>query len=155
MSGLRIRALTAADVADIATWRYDGQWSVYDSDGPLDPSLGYWAVVVGGDGGDQLVGFGCVGEDARVPGLAAAPNVLDVGVGMRPDRVGQGGGAVFASAFLDFVAARQDGARFRVVVQEWNERSLRLVAGLGFTRTGSHQVGDTGYAVLERAIRPG
>ena len=151
MTALRVRPLTADDLTDIATWRYDGRWSAYDSHGPLDPDLGYWAVV----DGDVLVGFGCVGEDARVPGLAAVPGVLDVGVGMRPELVGQGGGARFASVFLDFVVAREAGERFRVVVQEWNERSLRLVAGLGFTRTGTHAVGDTGYAVLERPVRSG
>ena len=69
---LQIRDLTADDLADIATWTYDGPWSVYDSHGQLDPSLGYWAVVDGDDG--RLWGFACLGEDARVrPGSRAAP----------------------------------------------------------------------------------
>jgi RimJ/RimL family protein N-acetyltransferase len=98
------------------------------------------------------VGFGCLGEDARVPGLPVAADVVDVGVGRRPDLVGRGTGADFATAFLDFAASRTTAARFRVVVKDWNERSLRLVERLGFARTGSHPVGDERYVVLERRV---
>src|SRR5919112_1793756 len=150
---MRVRDLTPADLEDIAGWRYDDRWAVYDSDGPLDPGLGYWAVVddvPSGDGtAERLVGFGCLGEDARVPGLTEADGVLDVGVGMRPDLVGQGLGPDFATTVLDF--ARQRGAtRLRAVVQDWNTRSLRLVERLGFVRTGMHPVGDVTFVVVER-----
>ena len=149
---LRIRDLTADDLADIATWTYDGPWSVYNSRGPLDPSLGYWAVVDAEDG--RLWGFACLGEDARVPGLVEADGVLDVGVGMRPDLVGQGRGAEFAGVVLDLAETR-GALRLRAVVQDWNERSLRLLAGLGFVRAGTHPGGPVTYAVLERPVRPG
>ena len=152
----RVRGLTEDDLAEIEGWRYGGPWSVYDSDGRLDPGLGYWAVE--GDDG-RLAGFGCLGGDARVPGLTAAEGVADVGVGMRPDLVGRGSGARFASAFLDFAAGRVAADRFRVVVKDWNARSLRLVQRLGFAATGTHQVTREGvpetYVVLERAVRPG
>ena len=152
----RVRELTEDDLADIEGWRYEGAWSVYDSDGRLDPELGYWAVE--GDDG-RLAGFGCLGEDARVPGLACAEGVVDVGVGMRPDLVGRGSGVRFASAFLDFAAGRVTAHRFRVVVKDWNGRSLRLVERLGFAATGTHQVPGDGvmetYVVLERDVRPG
>jgi ribosomal-protein-alanine N-acetyltransferase len=152
----RVRDLTDDDLAEIEGWRYEGPWSVYDSDGRLDPDLGYWAVE-GADG--RLMGFGCLGADARVPGMAGAEGVVDVGVGMRPDLVGRGSGARFASAFLEFAAGRVTAPRFRVVVKDWNAHSLRLVQRLGFVRTGTHQVRRDGasevYVVLERPVRPG
>ena len=75
--------------------------------------------------------------------------MLDVGVGMRPDLVGQGRGPEFATTVLDF--ARDRGAtRLRAVVQEWNIRSLRLVERLGFVRVGTHDVGDVTFVVVER-----
>ena len=150
---LRVRDLTADDLADIATWAYDGRWSVYDSDGPLDPDLGYWAVVEATPHGERLVGFACLGEDARVPGLAERDGVLDVGVGLRPDRVGQGLGPTFAGTVLD-LAADRGARRVRAVVQDWNGRSLRVLARLGFQRTGTHAVGEVTYLVLERALSP-
>lgn len=148
---MRIRDLTPADLDDIETWAYEGAWSVYDSEGGrLDPGMGYWAVVDGDGEAERLVGFGCLGEDARVPGLPVVDGVLDVGVGMRPDLVGQGLGPAFASTVLDF--ARDRGAtRLRAVVQDWNTRSLRLVERLGFVRTGTHDVGDVTFVVVERS----
>jgi [ribosomal protein S18]-alanine N-acetyltransferase len=150
---MRVRDLTPADLDDIAGWRYEERWAVYDSDGPLDPGLGYWAVVddapVGDGRAERLVGFGCLGEDARVPGLAEVDGVLDVGVGMRPDLVGQGLGPEFATTVLDFAGAR-GATRLRAVVQDWNTRSLRLVERLGFVRTGTHPVGDVTFVVVER-----
>lgn len=146
---MRVRELTPADLDDIAGWRYDDRWAVYDSDGPLDPEMGYWAVVQLVADDERLVGFGCLGDDARVPGLPEAEGTLDVGVGMRPDLVGRGLGPEFATTVLDF--ARGHGAtRLRAVVQDWNTRSLRLVERLGFVRTGSHPVGDVTFVVVER-----
>ena len=63
---MRVRDLTPADLDDIAGWRYDDRWAVYDSDGPLDPELGYWAVVEGSRENERLVGFGCLGDDLGV-----------------------------------------------------------------------------------------
>ena len=148
---MRLRDLTDDDLAEIATWAYEGPWSVYDSEGPLDPSLGYWAVVEVQPGGERLVGFACVGEDARVPGLPAADGVVDVGVGMRPDLVGRGLGPELARTVLDFAATR-GGRRLRAVVQDWNARSLRLLDRLGFVRTGTHPVGEVTYVVVEREV---
>jgi RimJ/RimL family protein N-acetyltransferase len=156
----RVRDLTEDDLAEIERWRYVGPWSAYDSDGRLDPDLCYCAIE--GDDG-RLAGFGCLGADARVPGLGDAAGVLDVGVGMRPDLVGRGSGQRFAAAFLDFAAGHPglDGSvdRFRVVVKDWNARSLRLVERLGFVPTGTHVVVQDGatetYVVLERSVRPG
>jgi ribosomal-protein-alanine N-acetyltransferase len=146
---MRVRDLTPADLDDIAGWRYDDRWAVYDSDGPLDPELGYWAVVEGSRETERLVGFGCLGEDARVPGLPEADGVLDVGVGMRPDLVGQGRGPELATTVLDFAHAR-GATRLRAVVQDWNIRSLRLVERLGFVRVGTHDVGEVTFVVVER-----
>jgi RimJ/RimL family protein N-acetyltransferase len=146
---MRVRDLTPADLDDIAGWRYDDRWAVYDSDGPLDPELGYWAVVEGSRENERLVGFGCLGEDARVPGLPEADGVLDVGVGMRPDLVGHGRGPELATTVLEFAYAR-GATRLRAVVQDWNIRSLRLVERLGFVRVGTHDVGDVTFVVVER-----
>ena len=146
---MRVRDLTPADLDDIAGWRYDDRWAVYDSDGPLDPELGYWAVVEGSRENERLVGFGCLGDDARVLGLPEADGVLDVGVGMRPDLVGQGRGPEFAATVIDFAHAR-GATRLRAVVQDWNIRSLRLVERLEFVRVGTHDVGEVTFVVAER-----
>jgi [ribosomal protein S18]-alanine N-acetyltransferase len=142
-----LRPLTVADGELMAHWRYPAPWSVYDVGGPIDPAESYWTVL---DGHGDVVGLACFGVEARVPGLGERTGVLDVGVGMRPELVGQGRGRAFAEAVLAHGHAVTGIGRLRAVVQDWNARSRRLFAGLGFEEVGTHAVGDVTYVVYER-----
>ncbi|MEU4842310.1 GNAT family N-acetyltransferase [Nocardia testacea] len=135
---LVVRPWTPDDARRVAAWRYDGPWAVYDpaGDEPLDAADGYRAVVGAAD--DLLVGFYCTGAQARVPGLTAAPGVIDLGAGMDPAWVGRGHGASFGRAVLADVRRDHSTARMRAVVQHWNTRSRRLLRTLGFLESGRH-----------------
>jgi ribosomal-protein-alanine N-acetyltransferase len=145
--GLVVRPLTSAHTEDISSWQYDGPWRIYDStpDGAITAESGYQAVADSGT--DALVGYICLGAEARVPGLGAEPGVLDVGAGMRPDLVGSRVGTEFGATVLGHIAALAGEARLRAVVQSWNERSLRLCAGLGFQPVGTHTCVQDGHEV--------
>jgi RimJ/RimL family protein N-acetyltransferase len=142
-----VRPLTPEQGEEMARWAYPGPWAVYDVTGPIDPAEGFWAVV---DDSGEVAGFACFGVEARVPGLAERAGVLDVGVGMRPELTGQGLGPEFARAVLEHGREVSGASRLRAVVQDWNERSRRLLLGLGFTETGEHHVGEVRYVVYER-----
>jgi RimJ/RimL family protein N-acetyltransferase len=153
-----VRSLERPDAEAIAAWRYEGPWRAYDSrpdDGLLSAADGYYAVA---DEAGSLVGYLCLGQEARVPGLAADENVIDIGVGMRPDLVGHGLGRVFGAAVLDYVSGRYGDRPLRAVVQSWNERSLRLTRRLGFREDGTHRCIQDGrevsYTVLVRRPSP-
>lgn len=142
--------LTEEQAKQTATWAYQGPWSVYDGTGePMDPTDDFWAVL---DEAGEMAGFACFGVEARVPGLAERAGVLDVGVGMHPDKVGRGRGREFATAALAHGARRPGVGTLRVVVQDWNERSRRLVAGLGFAEVGMHEAAGATYVVFERGV---
>jgi hypothetical protein len=83
---VRARELTVDEAERPLDWRYPGRYATYDARGPLGGDRGFFAVEDEGD----LVGFGCVGAEARVPGVEEEPGTIDVGYGMRPDLVGQG-----------------------------------------------------------------
>jgi [ribosomal protein S18]-alanine N-acetyltransferase len=144
---MSIRPLQRSDAEAAASWAYQGPWSIYDprpGDAPISAEAGYDAVV---DDDGTLVGYVCVGQEARVPGLAEADGVLDIGVGMRPDLVGQGLGRAFGTVALEYLREQYGDRPLRAVVQSWNERSLRLARNLGFRDTGTHRCVQDGHEV--------
>ena len=129
---MRARELTADEAERPLGWRYEGRYATYDARGPLGSDRGFFAVEDEGD----LVGFGCVGVEARVPGVEEEPGTVDVGYGMRPDLVGHGRGRLFVGAVLDYVTERHPAARLRMSILEWNGRSRRVAEEHGFRVTG-------------------
>lgn len=132
---------------EVATWTYFDEWSVYNSSPDSDlftTETGYLAVV----GSEKsLVGFACSGVEARVPGLIERVDALDVGFGMNPVFVGQGLGAEFGAAVMNYFQESTEANHLRVVVQSWNERSLTLARNLGFEEIGIHECDQNGSLV--------
>jgi RimJ/RimL family protein N-acetyltransferase len=83
----------------------------------------------------DLIGYCCFGSDARVPGgdySQTEPEVLDIGVGLRPDLTGRGLGREFVKTILDFANLCFQPAYFRVAVAAFNQRSRKTFQKLGF-----------------------
>jgi RimJ/RimL family protein N-acetyltransferase len=137
----RLSPLAERDADEILTWSYSGELAVYSfaSDSPaerdaerrdlLDPANAYHAVR---DDGGELVGFCCFGPDARVPGGDYRESALDLGLGLRPDLVGQGLGTPFVQAILEFARREWSPPRFRLTVAAFNRRAMRVYERAGF-----------------------
>ncbi len=150
-SDLLVRPMTADEAELIATWHYDGEWSVYDLASPqplLDDLTSYYSVV----GDEKLIGFCCNGSSARVPGMSDESAILDIGIGMDPTQVGCGHGSVFGQAVLNYLSANHPDRTLRAVVQDWNERSLRFVRRLGFVDAGELTVVQDDRRIAYRVV---
>lgn len=144
--------MTVDEAADVATWRYRGDWSVYDLSTPqpiIDNLASYLSVA----SADELVGFCCTGIEARVSGIDEDPAILDVGMGMHPNLVGCGNGARFGETVFEYLDECHPGVTLRAVVQSWNERSLRLTHRLGFKDAGELVVVQGGRPVTYRVVQ--
>lgn len=147
---LGIRAFSAADARAVGSWQYPERYALYDVDEQaLLAELDHYRGVVDSDD-DALVGFYCTGPAARVAGLPVNDAVVDLGLGMRPDRVGRGDGATFGQAVLTHLANSAESRTKRVVVQSWNQRARRLACRLGFSETGVHVANDVEFIILIR-----
>lgn len=126
---MRARELTVEEAERPLGWRYPEPYATYDAEGPLGQGLGFFAVD---DEVGDLIGYGCVGAEARVPGVEEEPGTVDVGYGMRPDLIGQGRGREFVGAVLARAVEGDPSARLRMSILRWNDRSRRVAQAHGF-----------------------
>lgn len=141
---MRARELTPDEVARPLGWRYAEPYAIYDAEGPLRRELGFFAVE---DADGDFVGFGCVGQEARVPGVEEEAGTVDVGYGMRPDLTGRGLGREFVGAVLAHVDEEHPSALLRMSILRWNARSRRVAQAHGFRVVG--QAGEFDVLVRE------
>jgi ribosomal-protein-alanine N-acetyltransferase len=148
VSGFSFRELTRADAEEIAAWRYEPPYSVYDGGDPQRLlEFTYFAAI---DEEGELVGFCCFGEDARVSGLEEEPGVLDIGAGLRPDLTGIGLGGPFLREACRLGADLYSPFRFRLAVAAFNRRAQMVASALGFEREGMHETDEREFVVMGR-----
>jgi len=83
-------------------------------------------------------------------------DVVEVGIGLRPDLTGRGLGESFLRAQLDYARRTWRPATFRLFVTAWNERAIRLYGRLGFREVDRETrrfelVGEHEFLRMERA----
>jgi ribosomal-protein-alanine N-acetyltransferase len=129
----RIRDLSETDARAISAWHYEPPYDVYDMvedsadlESMLDPVRrpDVW-FAVDDEGTGELVGFA---------ELHRYGDLVEIGLGLRPDLTGRGLGASFTEAVMAFAHDRWHPARFGLDVLPWNERAIRAYELAGFTR---------------------
>jgi ribosomal-protein-alanine N-acetyltransferase len=136
----QIQPVTAKDAEELATWAYPPPYEIYNLSVDvipimLNPLRRYFSVK---DEDDQIAGYCCFGQEAKVMGGGyerSEPAVLDIGVGMHPDRVGKGEGSGFVEAILQYALQQYKTEKIRVTIAEFNKRSLKTFLSLGFEET--------------------
>jgi RimJ/RimL family protein N-acetyltransferase len=124
---VKIAPMTPDDFADYEQWHYQPPYDFYDSDQEpvLNPER-YFAVR---DDAGALIGF-----------LYFEPkdDVLEYGLGLRPDLTGKGLGLDFFRAGLEFGRAQYRPSLVRLFVAAFNERAIKVYERAGFRETGRH-----------------
>lgn len=131
----RIVPLLEAHARELLGWRYEGIYALYNAD---EADVGEWM-----DGGcfaclDQdgaLVGHFCFGPQGQVPTVEPdvyAADLLDIGLGLRPDLCGRGMGAAFVELGIAFARNAFGRENLRLTVAAFNERAIRVYKKCGF-----------------------
>ena len=155
----RFSPITMEEASEVLRWRYhDLTYVLQPADESFDddlrallrPDYNYYAVH---DATGVLVGFCCYGEDAQVAGGDYAAPALDIGMGLRPDLVGQGRASRFLQAILDWGVETFEPEMFRCTVAAANPRSQRMFARAGFMtvqRFAARDITDLEFIVMVR-----
>ena len=142
-----------AYASEVATWHYEPPYDFYDlASDPHDEAemrdpahaAQYRAVLA--KGSDVLDAFWYFNPQG---------DVVEVGIGLRPDLTGRGLGESFLRAQLDYAMGEWGPATFRLFVAAWNERAIRLYERLGFSEVGRETrhfelVGEHEFVQMER-----
>ena len=129
---------------EIACWVYEEPYSIYSFDGndhaidELMDGTYYYAL----NDCNALIGYICLGRSACVPaGFAAGVyqrnDVIDFGLGMRPDLCGKGQGISFLKAGLDYTKNLIDNNKLRLTVASFNKRAISVYEKMGFLKQDS------------------
>lgn len=125
---------------DILSWEYEKPYDFYNNeltDENLKEILDgtYYALL---NDNNQLVGFYCIGESARVhKGKkigAYSDDSIDLGLGMNPQLVGKGNGFKFCSFILSTIEENYQEVPLRLTVAKFNQRAIHLYEKLGFVK---------------------
>lgn len=95
----------------------------------------YYVVL---DHKDRLVGFFCIGNSAKVPigaqFCAYTEDLIDIGIGMKPELTGQGLGFTFFSFILRYIQDNFKEVPIRLTVAKFNQRAIHLYEKFGFVK---------------------
>jgi len=115
--------------AEILEWRYDPPYDFYDT--AADPFEH-----------PERLKYVC-GDDGRVEAFwefTPEGDVLELGIGLRPDLTGRGLGEAYLRAQLAYAKAQWQPRLFRLHVATWNARAIRLYERLGFREAGERHI---------------
>jgi ribosomal-protein-alanine N-acetyltransferase len=139
--------------SEVATWHYEAPWDFYDlASDPGDAAemrdparVAHYRAVLGDEG--RLDAFWYFDRHNEV---------VDVGIGLRPDLTGRGHGEPFLRAQLEYASQEWQPLTFRLFVAAWNARAIRLYRRLGFREVAREKrrfelVGEHEFIQMERA----
>jgi ribosomal-protein-alanine N-acetyltransferase len=128
----RLRPLTQADAEAIASWHYPEPYSLYDWTAEpadlaelLDPALRGDAYVAAEDEAGALAGYFS---------FKPTGDRVWVGLGLHPDRTGQGLGQRFVGEGLAYARRTLSPELFALRVASFNRRAITVYERCGFTR---------------------
>jgi RimJ/RimL family protein N-acetyltransferase len=144
--------LTIAQASDgvlreLASWRYPPPYDFYDGD--VDPVTNPERFFGAFDETGELVGFYYFEEK---------PPDLDYGLGLRPDRVGEGVGLEFFRLGLKYAHEHYRPRRVYLHVAEFNERARKVYERAGFEVISRHvrsleRFGEVPFLTMAESLR--
>jgi RimJ/RimL family protein N-acetyltransferase len=150
---VKVAAWKDAYGSEVERWHYEAPYDFYDL--ASDPEDAAAMRDPARDEHRRAV----LGEDGRLEAFWYFDwhgDVVEVGIGLRPDLTGRGLGESFLRAQLEYASEQWRPRTFRLFVAAWNERAITLYERLGFAEVARETrhfelVGEHEFIRMERA----
>jgi ribosomal-protein-alanine N-acetyltransferase len=119
-------------IEEFCSWTYPEPYERYSLDSSaipyfltlLEDPQGSLTMIT--DPSGQLIAYVTTGPDARVPGGDYADELLDIGLGIRPELTGRGLGTEIVAKVLGSLEMAFPGLGFRVTIADFNLRAQKV-----------------------------
>lgn len=137
----KYKPMTREYATDISKWNYKEPYTMYSMDESeeciVDLLNGDYICVI--DNNEEIIGFLCTGDSARVPGghIAGIYNdeeFVDFGLGIKPELTGIGLGKTFVAEGIRLITEHNKNKNLRLVVATFNIRAIRVYESVGFIK---------------------
>jgi [ribosomal protein S18]-alanine N-acetyltransferase len=156
---LELMEMTEEMAKEILQWRYEAPYQIYNNqltDEGIREFLecGYKPVA---DDCKGLVGFYCIGKAAQVPAGnlidAYREEMIDIGLGMKPDLTGKGFGSIFFTFILKQIEnSLEIPIPLRLTVATFNTRAIKLYENFGFKKERCFQANGVEFQTMIKFI---
>jgi ribosomal-protein-alanine N-acetyltransferase len=141
-------------IEEFCSWTYPEPYERYSLDSSaipyfltlLEDPQGSLTMIT--DPSGQLIAYVTTGTDARVPGGDYAEELIDIGLGIRPELTGRGLGTEIVAKVLGRLEKSFPGLGFRVTIAEFNHRAQKVWMRNGFVESKRFISEKTGDAFL-------
>lgn len=151
----RIVPMSLEFAKGITAWNYAKPYDIYNlrSDDETLYELLDGNYVACLDQKNELVGYFCHGDAARIPTIEAyrySDDRLDIGLGMRPECCGKGDGEAFVICGLKYMVAKHPDLSIRLTVACFNQRAITVYKRIGFCihSTVTHAISKQPFYVM-------
>lgn len=137
---LRLKDLTETDAKEICSWKYDGQYSIYNYPEWDKISIDKWAITLEEKRSNE---FNAVVDDySNLCGYIRIVNKDEyvlIGIGLKPSLCGQGLGSAVMKTLKQQCSMMYPDKKIVLEVRSFNERAIRCYKKAGFKVVGTYK----------------
>ena len=138
-SNLFFNKITVSEAIEISGWTYPAPYELYNGDSSQETieeilHTNYYSAR---NTDNNLVGYVCFGEGARVPGgynagIYSDTEIIDLGLGLKPELTGEGYGILLVKDAVKFLQKTENPSIVQLAVAVFNERAIKVYTRAGF-----------------------
>lgn len=150
----KFESMTQEQAEEIAfNWHYDAEYSFYDMEADPEDLVEFLDPEKRGDSNFVVT------KDSDIIGFFSfnkvAIHTIDIGLGMRPNLIGNGNGLEFVRAGLEFAISKYKPGKITLSVATFNQRAIKVYRKIGFEDVDTFMQDTNGdrYEFMEMAYR--